>query len=259
MSSHQVKKFSFSAIWLFLFMLGPVFSAAQTIPTGQNIEKKPLRPPQINVITQVTFTPASPAVMMKESPVSIQVSYRIDHADGARLQALPIAQGHGQPHVQPGSALLPKGIGQTAHSVYPTNLPVQIDGIELRLVTPDFATVLFSKVYPCRYNYELFKVSDVAVTPSVPNHIGNCPFTFTFTGRITVNANGLVKYRWLRSDGAVSPAETIVSRMAGVHTVQKTWTLGSPGSSYSSLWMAIEILEPNPITSPRCVVSLTCK
>ena len=54
---------------------------------------------------------------------------------------------------------------------------------------------------------EAFKVTGVSLSVSEREYTGFCPHRFTFTGRITTNRGGTVRYRWLRSDGS-SGAET---------------------------------------------------
>ena len=46
-----------------------------------------------------------------------------------------------------------------------------------------------------------------AVTPE--EYSGNCPKRFEFVGEITVDKPGVVKYKWIRSDGAMAPVKTL--------------------------------------------------
>jgi hypothetical protein len=84
-------------------------------------------------------------------------------------------------------------------------------------------------------------------TVSPTSHSGACPFMFKFDGKIKYTGKSRqqeVQYKWIRSDGANSPAETIIFNGPGVKDVkQDTWTLGAAGHH----WEAISITYP---TSP---------
>ena len=61
---------------------------------------------------------------------------------------------------------------------------------------------------------------------------GKCPAKIQFDGVIIVRNNTRpplrVQYRFLRSDGALSPISTIVFDGDGSKNVSTTWTLGGP-------------------------------
>jgi hypothetical protein len=103
-----------------------------------------------------------------------------------------------------------------------------------------------------------FRVTTVSVGVSDREFSGSCPHRFIFTGRITTNREGTVRYRWLRSDGATSPEKTLIFRAAATKTVSTSWELGGGMGSYPDRWQAIEILAPNSLTSNRAVFSLKC-
>jgi hypothetical protein len=92
-----------------------------------------------------------------------------------------------------------------------------------------------------------------AVAPAV--HTGPCPFTFKFEGEIVSNSPGVVQYRWIRSDGAIAPVQTVVFRERGAKIVTDTWTLSPP---HYIGWEAVRVLSPNPVTSNKAVFKLTC-
>jgi hypothetical protein len=94
--------------------------------------------------------------------------------------------------------------------------------------------------------------TSASVSPT--SKVALCPFTFTFSGTIDSNSQGEVKYRWIRSDGAISPVETLVFREPGTRVVTTTWTLGT---SYSG-WEAVRILSPNLRQSNKAVFRLGC-
>lgn len=94
-----------------------------------------------------------------------------------------------------------------------------------------------------------------AVNPTSFN--GKCPKVFTFTGKITTNSAGVVKYKWIRSDNANAPVKTISFNGPGTQAVTTTWTLGAPGMNYNG-WQAVQILAPNAMTSNKAAFTLNC-
>lgn len=106
---------------------------------------------------------------------------------------------------------------------------------------------------------EAFRVTAVTTEVSERECTGFCPHRFVFTGRITVNRAGTVRFRWTRSDGAAVPEQTLVFGAAGTQTVSDYWELGGSGmGSFPDRWEAIEILSPNTVTSNRALFSLRC-
>lgn len=95
--------------------------------------------------------------------------------------------------------------------------------------------------------------TSATVTPA--GHAGACPFTFTFTGKIVANSQGIVKYRWIRSDGAIAPVQTLIFRERGAQVVTDTWTLSPP---HYVGWEAVRILSPNAMVSNKAVFKLQC-
>jgi len=83
---------------------------------------------------------------------------------------------------------------------------------------------------------------------------GYCPVTITFNGVITVSAACAVQYKFIRSDGATKPVQTINFFAAGSKAVADTWTLNK---SYSG-WEAIEVTSPVHLTSGHADFTITC-
>jgi hypothetical protein len=98
------------------------------------------------------------------------------------------------------------------------------------------------------------KVTHVYASVSPTSWSGKCPKRFEFTGKITVDKPGVVKYKWIRSDNASAPVQTLRFRRAGSQIVKTSWQLSAPGQK----WEAIEILAPNPMKSNRAVFTLKC-
>lgn len=95
--------------------------------------------------------------------------------------------------------------------------------------------------------------AQAVVTPTA--HAGACPFMFTFTGKIVSNGPGVVKYKWIRSDGAIAPVQTLVFRERGAQLVKDTWTIGR---TYQG-WEAVQVLAPNALQSNPAKFDLVCR
>ena len=78
-----------------------------------------------------------------------------------------------------------------------------------------------------------------------------------FRGRIhATGGRGRVSYRFTRSDGATAPIQTVeVDRP--ITQVETTWTLGGPTETFEG-WQALQILEPQPITSVPARFRIRC-
>lgn len=107
-----------------------------------------------------------------------------------------------------------------------------------------------------------FAVTDTILKPDIADFSSKCPATIKFTGYITTNGAGAVKYAFTRSDGATSPVFTLSFKEAGTQTVSTSWTLGDAATlpSYKG-WQALKILSPNELESSRetGIFSLTCR
>jgi len=85
-----------------------------------------------------------------------------------------------------------------------------------------------------------------------------CPVTVTFTARISVTqGGGLVSYRWMRSDGASAPVQTLTFGQPGSQDITETWSLGAPGETLSQ-WEAVQLLSPASVASQQAAFNLTC-
>lgn len=97
-----------------------------------------------------------------------------------------------------------------------------------------------------------FQVTGVSasVSPSYDTCGSN---TYTFTGSISTNGAGTVRYTWERSDGALSPEQTVYFNGAGTQSVTNSWNLNS---TYSG-WSRLRVLAPNDTTSNMATFSHT--
>ncbi len=100
-----------------------------------------------------------------------------------------------------------------------------------------------------------FRVVELTLRADPFNYKGRCPVTIRFTGRISVaGGGGTVSYRFLRSDGASAPVQSITFSQPGSKTVTTTWQLGK---SFQG-WQAIQIYDPKELQSPRARFRIVC-
>lgn len=95
------------------------------------------------------------------------------------------------------------------------------------------------------------------------NFSGNCPAKIQFDGVIIVRNNTRpplrVQYRFLRSDGALSPISTMVFDGNGSKNVSTSWTPGEPSLPAYSGWQSIKILYPREAESNKASFSIACR
>ena len=103
-----------------------------------------------------------------------------------------------------------------------------------------------------------FRVIEVFVRADPAEYKGRCPGKINFFARVSaVGGKGRVSYRWLRSDGASAPVQSLVLEGPGSKDLNTTWTLGGPGRQYSE-WQALKILEPQEIESQKASFRIQC-
>jgi len=81
-----------------------------------------------------------------------------------------------------------------------------------------------------------------------------CPYTLKFKGEITASAACAVQYKFIRSDGALKPVQTLHFLGAGTINVIDTWTIGA---KYVG-WEAIQVISPVSVTSSHGDFALAC-
>jgi hypothetical protein len=118
--------------------------------------------------------------------------------------------------------------------------------------------VIFIAVSTAAFTIQAFKVTGVSVSVSENEYTGFCPHKFVFTGRITTNREGTVRYTWLRSDGIPRKTYTLEFQAAGTKTVTHEWELGGTMGTYRDRWAQIEILAPNSRLSNQAEFDLKC-
>lgn len=97
---------------------------------------------------------------------------------------------------------------------------------------------------------------EASVTPTTSN---TCTQKYVFSAKIYTNGAATVKYKWLRSDNAISPEQSITFTEAGNQTVTTEWTRGPIGSGTNEAgWQRIEILSPGSGLGNKAEFTLSC-
>lgn len=92
-----------------------------------------------------------------------------------------------------------------------------------------------------------------------PAYRGTCPATLRFVAEIRKGAWGIVRYRWLRSDGTRTPIETIDFNLNDPpKQVSMTWTVDP--APREEIWASLEITEPprTDVRVPRAPAAVIC-
>jgi hypothetical protein len=106
----------------------------------------------------------------------------------------------------------------------------------------------------------VFRVSDVFLRAEPTNYVGSCPVTIKFTGMISASGGeGKVSYKFLRSDDAFAPIQTLTFKSPGSREINTAWTLGGTGLSSYSGWQSVQVIEPKEIVSKRAGFKIQCR
>jgi hypothetical protein len=106
-----------------------------------------------------------------------------------------------------------------------------------------------------------FRVIGTTLTANPDNYVGRCPAKITFSGTITVNQAGRVKYTFLRSDGAIDTRDLSLDFDGpGSKPVETTWTLGAAVPAFQPFrgFQSIKILSPNEMESNKAAFVMHC-
>ena len=98
----------------------------------------------------------------------------------------------------------------------------------------------------------------VTLGVSPASYSGNCPALITFRGHITVSQPTTVQYKFIRSDNAQAPVQTLNFPQKGTQEVTTTWQLGGPGLPTYSGWEAIQVISPVSVQSNKAAFRIRC-
>ena len=90
------------------------------------------------------------------------------------------------------------------------------------------------------------------------SYSGKCPAVIQFSGTISVTAPMKVQYKFIRSDNANAPVQTLLFDKPGTQAVSTTWTLGGEALPVYEGWEAIQILYPQQVTSNKAAFKIRC-
>jgi hypothetical protein len=90
------------------------------------------------------------------------------------------------------------------------------------------------------------------------SYTGNCPALITFGGYIAVNQPMTVQYKFIRSDNANAPVQTLYFSSKSSQEVTTSWQLGGPGLPTYSGWEAIQIISPVSVESNKANFRIRC-
>ncbi|MEA1866820.1 MAG: hypothetical protein U9N19_01765 [Thermodesulfobacteriota bacterium] len=100
-----------------------------------------------------------------------------------------------------------------------------------------------------------FNVTEVSIKADPVIYTGKCPKTVRFTGNITANGKGVIKYRFIRNDGFEHKIQTLTFDTEGSQPATNTWRLYG---NYKG-WQAIHILSPRDMRSDKADFEVKCK
>lgn len=118
-----------------------------------------------------------------------------------------------------------------------------------------FATVLAAALAASAASAQDYSAT-LAAAPT--EYSGACPTTIMFNGTITARRAGRVQYKFVRSDGAIAPIQTLDFATPGTKPVGIAWTLGGPTLPSYSGWEAIRIVYPTSLESNKAGFSIKC-
>lgn len=97
------------------------------------------------------------------------------------------------------------------------------------------------------------------LTANPTSYAGTCPAVIHFDGQITATEPGRIQYKFIRSDGAYAPIQTLDFAQAGSKPVNTTWTLGGPALPTYSGWEAVKIVYPQDVESNKANFKIVCR
>jgi hypothetical protein len=221
-----------------------------------------------HLVYDISFDPSSPENLKAGELVKVSYAYSTDEIKGVVVRIVPLSGGKPLPLSSVSAPkVLPMGSGRGMNAFTVLEGPAAISGLKMIMVSTDEGDVVWEKTIPVRYDFKAadpvpsvsLKITRVYATVLEGFHQGECPHTFEFLTYISAEGEGRVNYRWVRSDGFKSPIEFIVFGKARVEQIHTTWTLGQPGETHTGLWMMVEIISPQRLSSNKLELALYCE
>lgn len=203
------------------------------------------------------------------SGLALYVHIRITSEAGISSYSVWSTWGGGGQIDQTFSDPLPKVIDQViVHEHASLDNVDRLHQVGLRVTTPDSAQPIYTYALEpdgrCPGHYQPppppsgLSATGVSLQADPIDYVGACPVRITFSGRISVDGSGTVSYKFLRSDGASAPTQTITFDGPGSQDISTTWDLGGTGFTYSG-WESIQIIDPQALTSNQAAFSIQCQ
>ncbi len=104
-------------------------------------------------------------------------------------------------------------------------------------------------------NAQQGKVTHVYLQLAPTQFDGLCPVSLDIQGRFKTDGPATVRYRFIRSDGTVTPVKIKHVPHAGTYDVWSQWTIGSDTDG----WVRLKILTPNVRFSPKVPFQIRCR
>jgi hypothetical protein len=97
-----------------------------------------------------------------------------------------------------------------------------------------------------------------SLTLDSSNPSGICTSEVAFKGTITSEKPGKVQYKFIRSDGAILPVETLEFNASATKEITSKWNLNGSFKPEYAGWQAIRIVYPEEFESGKADFSFTC-
>ncbi len=105
-----------------------------------------------------------------------------------------------------------------------------------------------------------FRVTEALLKTDGEMMNGPCPPRVVFSGYITANGPGTVKYTFTRSDGIAGPTYAMEFKEAGSKDVSNEWVLeNASGTPRFVGWQSISVLTPNQFKSDQAWFKGSCR
>jgi tetratricopeptide (TPR) repeat protein len=217
-----------------------------------------------------TSTPIAQIVSVEcGSRLTLYVHIRIANESGISSYSVWSTWGGGGEIDQTFSSPLPTVIDQVVEHTHAILDPVDRQHqVGLKVTIPDSTQPIYTYALEpdgrCPGHYQppsplpSLQVTQVVLRADPVDYVGACPVRITFSGRISVNGSGTVSYKFLRSDGAIAPTQTLTFDGPGSQDISTTWDLGGSGMTYSG-WEQIQILDPQSLTSNQAAFNIQCQ